>query len=308
MLVHMARVLVTGATGFIGRQCLQPLQELGYEVHALYRSVPLKVPGLMWHQTDLLSEPEPSILSEVRPSHLLHFAWYVHPKDYKTSPENERWRDATLALLKAFRKNGGVRAALAGTCMEYAAAESFESLDEDSPVGETQLYGKVKNETRIMCEKFSRDSGISFAWGRIFNLYGPYEAPARLVPQIIRSLLQDKSPTIPTGGLVRDYSHVKDIAGGFLALLESDVRGTVNIASGVPITLKGMAQAVADILDKQELVIDISDALSDKEPEKVVADVTRLTKEVNFVPRYTLRSGLEETIGWWRSAGNQLLQ
>src|SRR3989344_4974417 len=106
----MKRVLVTGATGFIGRHTLQPLQKRGFEVHATYVTEPLASPDVQWHKADLMNEAGlKALCNEVRPTHLLHFAWYVNPKDYKISPENERWVPATLALMRAFSENGGER-------------------------------------------------------------------------------------------------------------------------------------------------------------------------------------------------------
>ena len=110
----MKRVLLTGATGFVGRHCLQPLLERGYEVHALTsRPVPTtEQDGVHWHLLDLLA-PRPLSLEQIQPTHLLHLAWYAVPGKYWTSPENVRWVEASLALLRASgvvpKKNGSWR-------------------------------------------------------------------------------------------------------------------------------------------------------------------------------------------------------
>lgn len=298
----MTRVLVTGATGFIGRHSLPILLERGYEVHAVRTSnVPALEPQITWHQADLFAGIG-ELCAEIQASHLLHFAWYVNPADYKTSPENDRWKEATLALVRDFQESGGERAILAGTCMEYDWSTSEERLHElYSPVHPRTRYGVTKNDTRLAAEEFAAKSRLSLGWARIFNLFGPHEAKTRLVPQIIRALTDKKEPNIPAGGFVRDYSYVKDIAGAFVAFLESDVTGPVNIASGDPIRLKAVADTIAGLLNAPELTRNISSEISDTEPERIVADITRLSKEIGWHPRYDLVSGLTETIAWWNS-------
>ena len=91
-------VLVTGATGFIGRHALQPLVERGYEIHAA--TAPHHPPGsagagVNWHAVDLLDPPQmQKIMVAIRPSHLLHFAWYVEPGKFWHAVENLRWVEA----------------------------------------------------------------------------------------------------------------------------------------------------------------------------------------------------------------------
>ena len=300
----MKRVLVTGATGFIGRQSILPLLDGGFEIHALHTKNPIESdPRVIWHKADLLENGSASkICDSIKPSHLLHFAWYVNPKDYKSSPENQRWMHATLALLGAFKKSGGTRAVLAGSCMEYDWTSLQDALIENSsPIAPATEYGKAKNETRLLAENYARENSLSIAWGRIFNLFGPYEAPERLIPMIINSLSEGNVPRITAGGLVRDYSYVADTAGSFVALLDTEVTGIVNIASGKPVTLKGIAVVAAEIIGQTRLVESIPETVPENEPARVVADVKRLTTEVGWQSRHAIREGLEATIEWWRN-------
>jgi nucleoside-diphosphate-sugar epimerase len=297
----MKRVLVTGATGFIGRQALLPLLERGYEVHAFYNSAPIESDSrVIWYKADLLERGVvEKLCNELRPTHLLHFAWYVSAQDYKTSPENEHWKKTTLNLMRAFKANGGVRAVFAGTCMEYDW-NTTEPMKEDWPTSNETPYGTAKNETHFACERFAKESGISFAWARIFNLYGPHEAERRLVPRVIQAFLAGDTFEASAAAIL-DYSYVVDIAEAFVTLLESRVVGSINVASGKPVTPTEIAQTIADIMQKKSSTEFKIVQNSSASPEHVVADVTKLRQELGWSPRFSLHEGLELTVDWWKS-------
>ena len=119
------RVLVSGAGGFIGRWSVPALLGLGYEVHAVLsgnagRDVPEQLEDAKIHFADLLDDSAiDELTSDVRPSHLLHFAWIATPGVYWNSEDNFRWLAASERLLRSFRAHGGNRVVMAGTCAEY---------------------------------------------------------------------------------------------------------------------------------------------------------------------------------------------
>ncbi len=119
--VASKRVLVTGAAGFVGGHSLPFLMANGFEVHAVDICIPKeKFPGLHWHQVDLLDQKSClELLETIRPTHLLHFAWYAKHGEYWNSLENLRWVEGSLHLLRAFYDKGGERVVMAGTCAEY---------------------------------------------------------------------------------------------------------------------------------------------------------------------------------------------
>lgn len=297
----MKRVLLTGATGFIGRHCVKPLLEHGYEVHATSARVIHELnQGIHWQQTDLLDDRQvANLIARVRPTHLLHLAWFAKPQEYWTSLENFRWVQASLTLLKTFSENGGERVVMAGTCAEYDW-QNGNCLREDSPPRPASVYGVCKHALHLMLEAFANQVGLSAAWGRIFYLYGPFEPSQRLVPSIALSLFRDEPALCTHGNQVRDFLHVEDVASAFVSLLDSDVRGPVNIASGDPVALKEIIHIIADILERKELVRLGARPAPANEPACLVADTRRLREEVHWSPQYRLRQGLEETVRWWR--------
>ena len=297
----MKRVIVTGATGFVGHQSFGALIERGYDVIAVTsRERPEPVSGVQWIQTDLLNPAEvTSLLAQFQPSHLLHFAWYAEPGKFWTAQENFRWVQASLHLLEKFSLCGGRRIVTAGTCAEYDWNYGY-CVENQTPLAPATAYGTCKNALQAMQSAYGKQAGLSQAWGRIFLLYGPREHPNRLVSSVIRSLLRGDPARCTHGNQIRDLMHVLDAAEAFVALLDSEIEGPVNIASGKPAALKEAIYKIADRLNRPELIELGAIPAPPGDPPLLAADTRRLSGEMGWKPRYDLASGLEETIHWWQ--------
>lgn len=296
-------VLVTGANGFIGRVACRVLSEKGWKVHAAVYGSALGATyeNVVEHECDLFDkEKMKRLLDRTGPSHLLHLAWYAEHGRFWRSQENFRWVEASLSLISEFHAAGGRRVIAAGTCAEYDWRYGFCS-EGVTPVNPATPYGVCKSSLRQMLESFSEETGLSSAWGRIFFLYGPLESPQRLVPSVINSLLRDRPAECTHGNQVRDFLHVEDVASGFSALLESDVTGPVNIASGEPVALKTLIYAIGNVLEKSHLITLGVLPTPEGDPPLLVADVRRLRQEVGWCPEISLEEGLKGTVDWWRN-------
>jgi nucleoside-diphosphate-sugar epimerase len=298
----MKRILLTGATGFIGRHCLPILSARGYEVHAVSTRGSLGGSSdIHWHKVDLLNFLQlQDLVADVMPSHLLHFAWYAVPGKYWTSLENIRWVQSSLELLQAFVANGGERAVMAGTCAEYDWRYGYCS-EKVTPLVPTTLYGTCKHSLQIMLDSLSKQTGLSTAWGRIFSLYGPHEHQNRLTSSVIRSLLMGEQARCSHGNQIRDFLYVKDVADAFVELLDSHVEGPVNIGSGRPVCLKEFIKRISYKIMLRDFIQFGAVPVTSDEPPLLVANVHRLTNEVGWEPKYELDKGLDETILWWKS-------
>ena len=300
----MKRVLVTGGSGFIGRHSLAPLVRAGYEVFAVlpdWETAPELGATVKWRSADLLDKTRTErLLEEIRPSHLLHFAWNVEPGKYVSSPGNLLWTSCSLALLHCFAGCGGRRVVMAGTCAEYDWRRGFLS-EHVTPCKPATLYGACKHALRVAGEAFAKEVGVSWAWGRIFFLYGPYEDPGRFVASVARSLLRGEPARCTHGGQVRDFLHVQDVATAFVALLDGDVQGAVNIASGQGVTLKEIALTIARRLRKERLLEFGALDPPANDPPRLVGDASRLRNEVRWSPAFSLDRGIAHAITWWES-------
>lgn len=298
----MSTVLVTGASGFIGRHALAPLIAAGHEVHAVSTRPPAAgAPrDVTWHRADLLAEPD-ALVSELAPQRLLHLAWYAEHGRFWSSLENLRWVEASVALTRAFAAAGGERAVLAGSCAEYEWGLPGPCVEGATPLRPGTLYGVAKNATRELLETAAPELGVELAWGRVFFLYGPDEDERRLVASVASALARGERAATSAGTQRRDFMYVSDVGAAFAALVDSSVRGPVNVASGEGRPLREMIEAIGAAAGRPEL-LDVG-ALPPRagDPEELVADVTRLRDEVGFRPRVGLEQGLTETVSWWQA-------
>lgn len=305
-MTHRGRVLLTGASGFIGRAAIKPLLDSGFEVHAVARHPLADVAEVQWRQTDLLNEASlrDAVLS-IKPTHLLHFAWYAEPGKYWTSTANFDWLRASLLLLRTFHECGGDRAVMAGTCAEYEWLSDVYSEDA-SPRRPATLYGACKNALQGVFAAYSRQAGLSSAWGRIFFPFGPHEHMSRLIPSVACSLLKGQVAECTPGEQIRDFMHVDDVAAAFVALLASEVQSAVNIGSGAGVRVKEIVRTIGEQVGRSDLIRLGARPMPAGDPSSIVADVGRLEREVGWRPSRSFDQALSETVNWWRARERHL--
>ena len=296
-------MLVTGAGGFLGRPAVQNLVARGWQVDAVTsRAVVDGRDGVRWRQADLLDTARVShLLDEARPSHLLHLAWHVDPGgDLYGSRENVRWVAAGLHLLRAFADRGGERVVFAGSCAEYDWDHGV-CEERVTPLRPGTSYGLSKRVLGELFEEFlSASDRPTGAWARPFFLFGPHERPRRLLASVIRSLLRGEPARCSHGRQIRDYLFSVDAADALVALLESDLEGPINVASGEPGSIAHLVYRTASRLGREELIELGAIATRPDEPPLIVGDVHRLRHELGWSPRHRLDEALDQTIDWWR--------
>lgn len=281
------RVLVTGASGFVGRPAVAELERRGFEVHGVGRAA-----------IDLLDPASvDALVRRSAPTHLLHLAWCTEHGRFWDDPANDRWVTATVHLADAVRASGGTRIVVAGSCAQYDWSDP--SLASDGTAHE--LRTPRRPATRYGQAKEAMTDALGDATvGLVFFPFGPHEQPERLVPSVTRALLAGEPAEISSGRPVRDFLHVDDCGAAFAALVDSDVHGPVNIGSGTGTAVVDVARTIAAIVGRDDLLR--VGALPDRpdDPPRLVAEVSRLHEEVGFTPRFDLESGLRDVVEWWR--------
>jgi nucleoside-diphosphate-sugar epimerase len=286
----MARVLLTGARGFIGAAVLRRLTTWGHEVIAL-TSAP-DVPGASWQHLNLLGAGESEIarlVEEIGVSHCIHAAWYTDHADYLTAEINRDWVRASLRLEAGFRAGGGRRFLGLGTCLEYDQhADCGHFSESRTPLKPETLYARCKTE---LLERISA-SESDFAWARVFYVYGPGDRAGRLVPFIVETLKRGGKVGPRFGGLRRDYAHVEDLASQLVRIALGEVRGAINTGTGVAPRLADIFALAGDLAGRPDL-IELNDLTGDQ-AEVIEADMEYFRAEVGTLDARPLRQGLAE--------------
>ncbi|MWV26694.1 NAD-dependent epimerase/dehydratase family protein [Aurantiacibacter rhizosphaerae] len=290
------RILVTGASGFIGRQVCRHLPA-DAELHFTSRGEKALTTGT-WHGVDL-REPAAceALIQKVRPHTLVHCAWNTQHGQFWEAQDNLQWLEAGVALFNAFAAHGGQRIVACGTCAEYPDA-FVEPLCESQPIAPgapATLYGQAK----LALLHHLQTLDVSHAWVRIFLAYGEGEDARRLVPNVACALLSGIAAQCSSGTQLRDFMDVRDMGEAIAMLAASDVKGVVNLGSGQPATIGQVASMLGEITGKPELVQ--LGALPDRPGEApvLVPDTRRQTEELGFIPRIGLRRGLEDAVSYW---------
>jgi nucleoside-diphosphate-sugar epimerase len=292
------RVLVTGASGFIGRHVLEPLVERGFEVHAVGNSKK-GTADVAWYTADLLSpSARGELLANIRPSHLVHGAWYLEPGRYLASPVNLDWVIASLDLVRSFQRQGGRRVVTLGSCFEYAF--TTPCLVESSPIGPASVYGLSKVALSTAIGALAESTGVSSAWARIFYLYGPHEDSRRLIADIASSLVAGREVATSEGLQRRDYMYVADAGRALAAVLDSDVQGPINISTGIAPPVRELVGLVGEAVGRLDLVRFGARPSNPADPAEIRADTSRLRDEVGWDYCTPHPIAIQATVDWWR--------
>ena len=290
------KVLLTGASGFIGRSVLDALVASGITTVVVGRQPIVRQPGVDFLQADLLAVSDfTPMLHTAGASHLLHLAWYAEHGKYWTSPLNLRWVDATTRLVEAFCATGGRHVTIAGTCAEYDSSHGL-CTEDSTPLEPATLYGVAKDAARRLAAAVCRQQQVPLAWGRIFLPYGGNEVAARLIPSLIDVFRGNRPAFGINAGASRDFLHIDDVASAFLTLLHREADGAYNISSGVPVRLSRIVETLAQRLGGDAGSVLRLATSRPGEPEVLVGDNTKL-RQLGWQPGISLDHGLRLLTG-----------
>jgi nucleoside-diphosphate-sugar epimerase len=270
------KVLLTGASGFLGRHVLGLLRQRGVSAWTLGRSCPVGQHARAHVYCDLLVDGGlGETLRHLAPSHLLHLAWVTDPATYQASPRNGDWVRSTKRLARAFCDAGGSHIVVAGSCAEYDWSHGW-CQEEETPLRPATPYGEAKNTTRQDLLALCSERGVRLAWARIFFPFGPAQAPGRLIPSLLAVLMGAHEPFSVQTGQRRDFVAAADVAHALLTLLEVPAHGSFNISSGHPRAIGEVVQLLAQLIGANPQPLLAVAATQLQPPELVAGDNSRL--------------------------------
>lgn len=293
------KILVTGATGFIGSAFVQSAIERGHAIGGLIsptKGPPVRFPagGQQVCLRGTMADLPWKEIEAFGPEVCVHFAWIATPGAYLESPENERHLDWSLKMARRLKGIGVRHFVGTGTCIEYQMGN--EPLHEDrTPIKPTTLYSSCKNALRETLDAEARKDGTHFAWGRVFYPYGVGEHPARLCSSIIHRLARGEKILLQTPASMKDYIYITDLASAFLTVVEKRFHGSINLGTGTGVAVREIAIRLAMLMGKLGSV----EAAKPSQPDPfpfVVADAAKL-KSLGWRPAVNLDEGLERLLG-----------
>ena len=289
------KVMLTGASGFLGRYVLDSLRRHGIDTVMVGRRLPGDSAFAGFSEADLLAAPDFAVLvREAGVTHLLHLAWYAEHGKYWTSPLNLRWVDATTRLVESFCEAGGKQVVVAGTCAEYDWAHGY-CREDNTPLSPATLYGTAKDVARRLVMAVCAQRQVPCAWGRVFIPYGAGEANQRLIPSLIEVFLGKRTPFGVNATAYRDLLHASDVAEGLVTLLCQGASGAYNISSGQPVQLEVVVRELARMLNADPQVVLSLTSERPGEPPLLAGENLKL-KALGWQPALSLVQGLERSV------------
>jgi len=299
------RILVTGAGGFLGSAFTRCALQRGHTVLGLLlpdEPPPAKLPAdgaAVWLRGTLADAPWVELRC-ARPEVCVHFAWIATPGVYLEAPENEDFLRWSLDFIRRVCDLGVAHVVGVGTCIEYRMT-GRPLLEDSTPVEPTTRYARCKNALREALAAQAARQGWQLGWGRVFYPYGVGEHPARLCSTIARQLARGEKLLLRTPDSTKDYIYVEDLAEAILLTVERRYAGVINWGTGVGVTVKHLADTLAGLLGRPDLI----EVAPDRQPDPfnyVVADAGRL-RNLGWQPRHSLVDGLRKLVQAVRPPG-----
>ncbi len=254
------KILITGATGFVGKHVVQALLNKGVDLRLvvrsdkaqLYQSISsayevVETEDVFSHGSDWWLEKCEAV------DVVIHLAWYAEPGKYLQSLKNLDCLRGSIELAKGAAQAGVKRFVGVGTCFEYDLDNGRLSIE--TPLKPASPYAAAKAALYMSLMHWLPLNSIDFAWCRLFYLYGEGEDERRLVPYLHSRLKHQEAALLTSGKQVRDFLDVAD-AGRILAQIAlGNQIGPINICSGVPITVQQLSEKIADIYGRRDLLV-----------------------------------------------------
>ncbi|RQW80489.1 MAG: NAD-dependent epimerase/dehydratase family protein [Methanothrix sp.] len=305
------RVLITGATGFIGANLARMALLEGSDVYIITRteSDKWRIGDILGdiveynadYDVDLLDQDKLNrIIARIRPEVIYHTATYGgRPGQKDTLKIVQTNLIGTINLIKACRKFGFDLFVNTGSSSEYGVKE--RAMHEGDLLEPVNDYGVSKSAATQYCRAVAKNEDLPIVTLRLFSPYGSYEESTRLIPSVILSCLKGMKPKISSPYFVRDFVYIQDVLDAYAKLSNVPcLSGEVfNIGSGKQCTVGDVANKIIELsCGGFELETGAPQAWPN-EPKKWEADISKANDILGWKPKYDLENGLAETIRWF---------
>ncbi len=251
-------VLLTGGTGFVGRQVLRALNERQVPTRVVVRHGKEKIVSSSSIEqvittNDLFAETSDWWKQACMGiDTVIHVAWYAETGQYLQSEKNLDCLSGTLQLARGAVQAGVRRFVGAGTCFEYDLTTGDLSLD--TPLRPLTPYAGAKAAAYMALSQWLPAESVEFVWCRLFYLYGEGEDERRLVPYIRSKLSAGETAELTSGTQIRDFLNVQVAAQTIVNAALSHHQGAMNICSGIPVSVRALAEQIADEYGRRDLL------------------------------------------------------
>lgn len=303
----MSRVLVTGATGFIGARIAERLRGGGHDVALLMRRpgdrdrASAIYPDCTLIRGDL-ARPDSyrDHLRSFAPDTVVHAAWHgVSGADRNDFAQVGNI--ATAAALAAEAAAAGAKAFVGlGSQAEYGPHSRM--LDENTETCPTTLYGHSKLTAYRVTQSLCRSTGMRHAWVRIFSTYGPRDNPGWMIPSLIAALQAGQKPPLTAGEQKWGFLFVDDAADAIMAVAQTDAaEGVFNLGSSDAPLLRDTITLLRDRVAPGAALGFGEVAYRPDQVMHLQADIGKLARVTGWFPRVDLKTGLDKTVDWFTS-------
>ena len=255
----MKKILLTGASGFVGKQIFKALSASDFRI------VPVVRTG---KESSFQSQPKvdrivcsPDIFRESgdwwaeqckEVDVVIHAAWYAEPGKYLQSSKNMGCLVGSLNLAKGAAIAGVKRFVGIGTCFEYDLSAGV--LSKDTPLNPLTPYSGAKAALYMGLSHWLPEQSVEFAWCRLFYLYGEGEDERRLVPYLHKQLVKGEAVELTSGKQIRDFLDVSEAGRIIAEVAVGEQNGPINVCSGEPVTVRQLAEQIADTYGRRDLL------------------------------------------------------
>ena len=304
MNLKTSKVLITGGSGFIGSNFTTKLLERGAEVHVLDNLFAGKrslIPNdAEFHEGDLRNEEIKTIVPEINPDVIIHLA-AIHYIPYCNENPEEAFDVnviGTRNLLEATRQVENVQKAVFASSAAVYPPRS-QANTEESPLGPIDIYGKTKLLGEDLMELYNEKTRVPTASARLFNVYGPNETNAHLIPAIVKQI-QEGNRTIELGNLSpkRDFVHVSDVSEAIISLakeFDGDHRA-YNVGTCNEHSVEEVVQKTSVALGEEIKIEQDAERVRESDRPHLQADISRIQNEIGWSPSISFTEGLRELL------------